>query len=271
MERRGAWSDSPRLPPAIGSAAGFWLGFDLDFGVWPHVGCLERPARLGPACSDCQRQRTEQLGRLQDGAPIATGRAHLQADGWIEGMGVKPFHPADRITQGVFHRVIETIEVRMGLKQRINQSIGPGGKAAGEGIASRNQNHHHKLQAKESLVAVPDSRLSPLTPADVQTTSRGPRAPDSLQPCANSRISGASTACQPSTAAPHLHGPGWRNASTELSQGRSFAPERPTGSNDPEESVCWPIQRWCGDLHQARKHSGSRQDQHPGHGEAGPG
>jgi hypothetical protein len=45
-----------------------------------------------------------------------------------------------------------------------------------------NKNHHHKLQGNQSLVDVPDTRLSPLTPIGVQCLIFGLHATHSLHP-----------------------------------------------------------------------------------------
>ena len=77
------------------------------------------------------RQRAEQLDRLEDGAPIAVGGAHLQADRGLARIGAEPFEPACGIQDGLFDRVVEAVEVGVGLGEGVNQPVGLGGVLAG--------------------------------------------------------------------------------------------------------------------------------------------
>lgn len=78
--------------------------------------------------SGSQRPTAEQLRRLADGAPVAVVGTHLQTDGGLAGDRLKAFQPADGITDGLLDRVIEPVEVRMGLQEVVNEPVGPGGR-----------------------------------------------------------------------------------------------------------------------------------------------
>jgi len=73
-------------------------------------------------------QRAEQLHRSADGAPVAIAGAHLETDRSLAGigLGIKAIQPADGIADGLLDRVIETVEVGMGLEERVNQPVSPG-------------------------------------------------------------------------------------------------------------------------------------------------
>jgi len=71
---------------------------------------------------------------MPQGAPVASGGAHLDADAdrrVLVAEVVPP--PAESLRPGCFQRVIQTVEDRMGFAVLVDQAIQAGAGAAGSG------------------------------------------------------------------------------------------------------------------------------------------